>query len=194
MTPEQHLYLAVMRQAVADLVGGTREDVRIADLVRKDAIAFFTDRVGPWADMRAEVCEAINRDPDDVREAIIEALEGGDLPHLGHVRGANIEKSRALWRAQKSQSALIEAYRARHEAKQKVPAPKPAPAIASKPTRLPRIVKALPKPAPAPETPEVMPTTIPNRPVKETRRAAKPWLCPPRDPADDFWYGLATPA
>lgn len=193
MTPEQHLYFAVMKQAVADLVGGTKEEPHRAELVRKEAIAFFTDRVGPWADMRAEVCEAIDRDPDEVRAAIIEALDGGDLPYLGHMRGANIEKSRALWRAQKSQNALIEAYRAKHEAKQKVPAPKPAPDAASKSASLPRIVKALPETDPALAAPKAMPTT-PSRPIKETRRAAKPWLCPPRDPADDWLYGIATPA
>lgn len=193
MTPEQHLYFAVMKQAVADLVGGTKEEPHRAELVRKEAIAFFTDRIGPWADMRAEVCEAIDRDPDEVRAAIIEALDGGDLPHLGHMRGANIEKSRALWRAQKAQNALIEACRAKHEAKQKVPAPKPASDAASKSTRLPRIVKVVPQPEPTPSAPEPTPMP-PKRPVKETRRAAKPWLCPPRDPSDDWLYGIATPA
>lgn len=68
MTPEQYLYLSVCRQAVVDLVGGTREDPGQAELIRKDALAFFTDQSGKWADMRAEVCEAISRDPDDVRE------------------------------------------------------------------------------------------------------------------------------
>ena len=192
VTPEQALYLAVMRLAVSDLVGGTRDEPGRADLIRKDAIAFFTDSIGPWADMRAEVCEVIDRDPDEVRAAIIETLEGGDLPNLGHVRGQQIEKSRALWRAQKSQNALIEAHRAKHEAKLKSLA-KPAPVVASNPTRLPRIVRALPKPASPPPAKPMPPTSKTSR-VKETRRADKPWKCPPRAPEEDFWYGIAPSA
>jgi hypothetical protein len=183
MTPEQHLYLAVMKQAVADLVGGTKEEPHRAELVRKEAIAFFTDRVGLWADMRAEVCEAIDRDPDEVRAAIIEALDGGDLPHLGHMRGGNIEKSRDLWRAQKSQNALIEAFRAQQAAKRKPPAPKPAPPI---------IRKKRPTPAPVAAEPADLPLPLPpKRPIKETIRASKPWRTPPRAPEDDWLYGIA---
>lgn len=186
MTPEQHLYLAVCRQAVVDLVGGTREDPRQADLIRKDALSFFTDRDGPHAAMRAEVCEAINRDPDDVREAIILALETGNLPDLGRVRGDNLEKTRALWREKKKQEAMVEAFRAQQAAKRKPPAPKPAPIIVRKkrPTPLAVVVAdAPPMPLPIP----------PKGTIKPTRRAEKPWLCPPRDPADDWLYGI-TPA
>jgi hypothetical protein len=176
MTPEQHLYLAVCRQAVVDLVGGTREDPRQADLIRKDALSFFTDRDGPHAAMRAEVCEAINRDPDDVREAIILALETGNLPDLGRVRGDNLEKTRALWREKKKQEAMVEAFREQQAAKRKPPAPKPAPVI---------IRRKRPTPAP------IVAQAPPKGPIKPTRRAAKPWLCPPRDPADDWLYGIA---
>lgn len=165
-----------MKQAVADLVGGTKEEPQRADLVRKEAIAFFTDRAGPWADMRAEVCEAIDRDPDEVRGAIIEVLEGGDLPHLGHMRGENIEKSRALWRAQTSQNALIEAYRAKHVSKRPTSVPKPTPVT----------IRRM-RPTPVPVVAAVQPKGL----IKPTRRAAKPWLCPPRDPADDWLYGIA---
>lgn len=181
MIPEQHLYQAVMRQAVVDLVGGTREDECGADLIRKDAIAFFTDRVGRWADVRAEVCEAIERDPDEVRAAIIIFLEGGALPDLGRVRAANFEKSRALWRNKKAQDAMADAHRAQQAAKRKPAAPKPAPVIVRKKRPPPNTVPVAPEPSSE------------RRPlIKPTRRAAKPWLCPPRDPADDWLYGIVT--
>lgn len=123
----------------------------------------------------------INRDPDDVREAIILALETGNLPDLGRVRGDNLEKTRALWRAKKAQEAVADAYRAQQAAKRKPPAPKPAPII---------VRKKPPSPAPCvTAAPTDLPATPKKRRIKETVKAAKPWLCPPLAPEDWAAYG-----
>lgn len=178
---ETQLYIAVMKQAVVDLFAGTpsSSNPKEGDLIRREALAFLTDASGPWAAMRAEICLVIDRDPNEVRETITAILDGGDMPYLGDVRANGIDKARALWTDQKAFEAATHAARLRRRAerpKREAPA-LPPPASAS--------IPATPAPPPPP------PVTKSGR-IRETKRAAKPRLCPPRDPADDWLYGIAS--
>lgn len=180
---EQQLYIAVMKQAIVDLFAGSpsASNPKEGDLIRREALLFLTAPSGPWADMRSEIGLVIDRDPKEVRETIIAILEGGDMPYLGDVRATGVDKARALWAEQKAFEEAAHAERLRRRAerpKREVPA---LPPQAQKPTL------ALVAPAPRP----VPPMTKSGR-IKETKRAAKPWLCPPRDPADDWLYGIAS--
>ena len=181
---ETQLYLAVMKQAVVDLFAGTpsSSNPKEGDLIRREALAFLTDASGPWANMRAEICLVIDRDPNEVRETITAILDGGDMPYLGDVRANGLDKARALWTDQKAFEAAAHAERLRRRAERpKREAPSlPPPASASIPA-----TPALAAPPPPP------PVTKSGR-IRETKRAAKPWLCPPRDPADDWLYGIAS--
>jgi len=183
---EQQLYIAVMKQAIVDLFAGSpsASNPREGDLIRREALLFLTAPTGPWADMRAEIGLVIDRDPKEVRETIIAILEGGDMPYLGDVRATGVEKARALWVEQKAFEEAAHAERLRRRAerpKREVPAlPPPTPAA-----QKPALALVAPAPRPAP------PTTKSGR-IKETKRAAKPWLCPSRDPADDWLYGIAS--
>lgn len=181
---ETQLYLAVIKQAVVDLFAGTpsSSNPKEGDLIRREALAFLTDASGPWANMRAEICLVIDRDPNEVRETITAILDGGDMPYLGDVRATGVEKARAMWTDQKAHEAAAHAERLRRRAerpKREAPA-LPPPAFAS--------IPATPAPAAPPPPP---PVTKSGR-IRETKRAAKPWLCPPRDPADDWLYGIAS--
>lgn len=160
MTPEQHLYVAVMKQAVVDLFIGTpsSSNPREGDLIRRAALSFLTDASGPWAAMRAEICVDIDRDPDQVRDSIVAVLDGEDLPYLGDVRGNGLDKARAMWTEQKAREAEAQAERLRRKAENKQKAAPPADLTASV----------------APKTAR----------IKESRKAAKPWLCPPLAPED----------
>lgn len=187
---ETQLYLAVMKQAVIDLFAGSpsSSNPREGDLIRREALLFLTAPTGPWADMRAEIGLVIDRDPKEVRETIIAILEGGDMPYLGDVRATGVDKARALWAEQKAREVAAHAEREqrRIERPKKPDADEPA-----APPRLPRIVrKSVPHPAPVSAPPPPAPVTKSGR-TKETIKAAKPWLTPPRAPEDDFWYGLA---
>ncbi len=183
---EQQLYIAVMKQAIVDLFAGSpsASNPKEGDLIRREALLFLTAPTGPWADMRAEIGLVIDRDPKEVRETIIAILEGGDMPYLGDVRATGVEKARALWAEQKAFEEAAHAERLRRRAerpKREAPAlPPPTPAA-----QKPALALVVPTPRPAP------PMTKSGR-VKETKRAAKPWLCPPRDPADDWLYGIAS--
>ena len=183
---EQQLYIAVMKQAIVDLFAGSpsASNPKEGDLIRREALLFLTAPTGPWADMRAEIGLVIDRDPKVVRETIIAILEGGDMPYLGDVRATGVDKARALWAEQKAFEEAAHAERLRRRAerpKREVPAlPPPTPA-----TQKPTLALVAPTPRPAP------PMTKSGR-IKETKRAAKPWLCPPRDPADDWLYGIAS--
>lgn len=183
---EQQLYIAVMKQAIVDLFAGSpsASNPKEGDLIRREALLFLTAPTGPWADMRAEIGLVIDRDPKEVRETIIAILEGGDMPYLGDVRATGVEKARALWAEQKAFEEAAHAERLRRRAerpKREDPAlPPPTPAV-----QKPALALVAPAPRPAP------PMTKSGR-VKETKRAAKPWLCPPRDPADDWLYGIAS--
>lgn len=183
MTPEQHLYVAVMKQAVVDLFIGTpsSSNPREGDLIRRAALSFLTDASGPWAAMRAEICVDIDRDPDQVRDSIVAVLDGEDLPYLGDVRGNGLDKARAMWAEQKAREAAAQAERQRRKAEKKAAAPKPQ--IAAAP-----VAPAAPPPQPPPARSRNLGH------IKETTKAAKPWLTPPRSPEDDFWYGLASSA
>ena len=188
---ETQLYLAVMKQAIVDLFAGSpsASNPKEGDLIRREALLFLTAPTGPWADMRSEIGLVIDRDPKEVRETIIAILDGGDMPYLGDVRATGVEKARALWAEQKAFEEAAHAERLRRRAERpKKPAPAEPTGGADKP-RLPRIVrKAVPPPAPVALPPP--PVTKSGR-VKETRRAAKPWLCPPLDLAADGWlYGI----
>lgn len=183
---EQQLYIAVMKQAIVDLFAGSpsASNPKEGDLIRREALLFLTAPTGPWADMRAEIGLVIDRDPKEVRETIIAILEGGDMPYLGDVRATGVEKARALWAEQKAFEEAAHAERLRRRAerpKREAPALPPPTPSAQKPAL------ALVAPAPRPEPP----MTKSGR-IKETKRAAKPWLCPPRDPADDWLYGIAS--
>lgn len=183
---EQQLYIAVMKQAIVDLFAGSpsASNPKEGDLIRREALLFLTAPTGPWADMRAEIGLVIDRDPKEVRETIIAILEGGDMPYLGDVRATGVDKARALWAEQKAFEEAAHAERLRRRAerpKREVSAlPPPTPA-----TQKPTLALVAPTPRPAP------PMTKSGR-IKETKRAAKPWLCPPRDPADDWLYGIAS--
>ena len=189
---ETQLYLAVMKQAVVDLFAGTpsSSNPKEGDLIRREALAFLTDASGPWANMRAEICLVIDRDPNEVRETITAILDGGDMPYLGDVRANGIDKARALWTDQKAYEAAAHAERLRRRAERptKAAADEPAP----EQPRLPRIVTKKVAPSPAPATPPPPPPVTKSGRIRETKRAAKPWLCPPRDPADDWLYGIAS--
>lgn len=183
---EQQLYIAVMKQAIVDLFAGSpsASNPKEGDLIRREALLFLTAPTGPWADMRSEIGLVIDRDPKEVRETIIAILEGGDMPYLGDVRATGVEKARALWAEQKAFEEAAHAERLRRRAerpKREVPALPPPTPQAQKPT----LALVAPTPRPAP------PMTKSGR-IKETKRAAKPWLCPPRDPADDWLYGIAS--
>ena len=183
---EQQLYIAVMKQAIVDLFAGSpsASNPKEGDLIRREALLFLTAPTGPWADMRAEIGLVIDRDPKEVRETIIAILEGGDMPYLGDVRATGVEKARALWAEQKAFEEAAHAERLRRRAerpKREVPALPPPTPQAQRPTLA--LVDPTPRPAP--------PMTKSGR-IKETKRAAKPWLCPPRDPADDWLYGIAS--
>ena len=180
MTPEQHLYVAVMKQAVVDLFIGTpsSSNPHEGDLIRRDALAFLTDATGSWANMRAEICTVIDRDPDQVRDSIVAVFEGEDLPYLGDVRGNGLDKARAMWAEQTAREAAAQAERQRRKEEKKAAAPKPQ--IATAP-----VAPAAPPPQPPPARSRKLGH------IKETTKAAKPWLTPPRSPEDDFWYGLA---
>jgi hypothetical protein len=174
---ETQLYQAVLRQAVADLftdsaAGGAEEAKRN----RTEALLFLTNGSGPWAHMRAEVCLVIDRDPETVRENIIAILDGADLPAYGQIRGQGLEKARALWTEHRPRKAATPA---------PAPAARPAPVIVRKPR---------------PIAPAIVPKPVASQPAKPeqargkvitSKKAAKPWLCPPRDPADDWLYGIA---
>lgn len=174
---ETQLYQAVLRQAVADLFTDSAAcGVEEAKRNRKEALLFLTNGSRPWAHMRAEVCLVIDRDPNTVRENIIAILEGADLPAYGQIRGQGLEKARALWAEHRPRKAAAPA-----------PAPpaRPAPVIVRKPRPIAPVI--VPKPvAPQPAKPK---QTIGR--VSASKKAAKPWLCPPRDPADDWLYGIA---
>lgn len=183
---ETQLYIAVMKQAIVDLFAGSpsASNPKEGDLIRREALLFLTAPTGPWADMRAEIGLVIDRDPKEVRETIIAILEGGDMPYLGDVRATGVEKARALWAEQKAFEEAARAERLRRRAerpKRETPALPPPTPKAKKPT----LALVAPAPRPAP------PMTKSGR-IKETKRAAKPWLCPPRDPADDWLYGIAS--
>lgn len=183
---ETQLYIAVMKQAIVDLFAGSpsASNPKEGDLIRREALLFLTAPTGPWADMRAEIGLVIDRDPKEVRETIIAILEGGDMPYLGDVRATGVEKARALWAEQKAFEEAAHAERLRRRAerpKREVPALPPPTPSAQKPA----LALVAPAPRPAP------PMTKSGR-IKETKRAAKPWLCPPRDPADDWLYGIAS--
>jgi len=183
---ETQLYLAVMKQAIVDLFAGSpsASNPKEGDLIRREALLFLTAPTGPWADMRAEIGLVIDRDPKEVRETIIAILEGGDMPYLGDVRATGVEKARALWAEQKAFEEAAHAERLRRRAerpKREIPALPPPTPKAQKPA----LALVAPTPRPAP------PMTKSGR-VKETKRAAKPWLCPPRDPADGWLYGIAS--
>jgi hypothetical protein len=171
---EQQLYIAVMKQAIVDLFAGSpsASNPKEGNLIRREALLFLTAPTGPWADMRVEIGLVIDRDPKEVRETIIAILEGGDMPYLGDVRATGVEKARALWAEQKAFEEAAHAERLRRRAerpKREVPAlPPPTPA-----TQKPTLALVAPTPRPAP------PMTKSGR-IKETKRAAKPWLCPPR--------------
>ncbi len=186
---ETQLYIAVMKQAIVDLFAGSpsASNPKEGDLIRREALLFLTAPTGPWADMRAEIGLVIDRDPKEVRETIIAILEGGDMPYLGDVRATGVEKARALWAEQKAFEEAAHAERLRRRAERPkretpaLPPPKP-PAPKEKPT--------LALVAPAPQRPA--PPMTKSGQIRETKRAAKPWLCPPRDPADDWLYGIAS--
>lgn len=195
VTPEQHLFHACMKQVIVDLFAGTpsSSSAREGDLIRREALLFLTSSTGPWAASRAEICLVIDRDPDEVRETIVAILDGGEMPYLGDVRATGVEKARALWAEQKAHEAAAHVERE----KRRVSRPKPVPAEPAQddatPLRLPRIVrKVSPPPAPVAPPPPPPPVTKSGR-VKETRRAAKPWLCPPLDLEADGWlYGITS--
>ncbi len=180
---EQQLYIAVMKQAIVDLFAGSpsASNPKEGDLIRREALLFLTAPTGPWADMRAEIGLVIDRDPKEVRETIIAILEGGD------VRATGVEKARALWAEQKAFEEAAQAERLRRRAerpKREAPAlPPPKPPVPKQKPTLALVAPALQRPAP--------PMTKSGQ-IRETKRAAKPWLCPPRDPADDWLYGIAS--
>lgn len=186
---EQQLYIAVMKQAIVDLFAGSpsASNPKEGDLIRREALLFLTAPSGPWADMRSEIGLVIDRDPKEVRETIIAILEGGDMPYLGDVRATGVEKARALWAEQKAFEEAAHAERLRRRAerpKREAPAlPPPKPPVSKQKPTLALVALAPQRPAP--------PMTKSGR-IKETKRAAKPWLCPPRDPADDWLYGIAS--
>lgn len=188
---ETQLYHAVMKQAIVDLFAGSpsSSNPKEGDLIRREALLFLTAPSGPWADMRSEIGLVIDRDAKEVRETIIAILDGGDMPYLGEVRATGLDKARALWAEQKAREAAahVEREQRRIERPKKPAADKPAPGQ----PRLPRIVAKKVAPPPAPAAPPPPPPVTKSGQIRETKRAAKPWLCPPRDPADDFWYGLA---
>ncbi len=189
---ETQLYHACAKQAVVDLFAGTPSSsgVREGDLIRREALLFLTSPSGPWADMRAEICLVIDRDPNELRETIVAILEGGDMPYLGDVRAMGVDKARALWAEQKAREAAAHVEREQRRAER--PKRPEADETASAPPRLPRIVtkKVAPPPEPVAPPPPARRVTKSGR-VKETIKAAKPWLTPPRAPEDDWLYGIS---
>lgn len=164
MTPEQHLFFAVMRQSLVDLFIGTpsSSNPQEGDLIRREALAFFTDATGGWARSRQHICTIIDRDHDAVRLSIIAILEGAELPYMGDVRGNGLEKARALWAEQKDREAAAQAERLRRAAPKAV-----APPVAHAAPVAPKMAR-----------------------IKESRKAAKPWLCPPLAPEDWAAYDV----
>lgn len=169
MTPEQQLVLAIIKQSVVDLWIGTpvATNPEEASTARWEAMLFLTQERGGWQKRRDELCSLVDLDPDHIRRETISVLEGAPLPHYSDMRGNGIEMARALWAKEKARHAAANAARQRTRTK-------PVRQIDEQPTE---------RPANCPPS---------TSPVKETRRAAKPWLCPPRDPADDWLYGIAS--
>lgn len=114
--PEELLIYAILSRAILDLFGPTTLASNQAEgkKSRYEAIRFLTDHSGAWAKRRAELCDAIGFNGDDVRARVVRVLEG-DTKALDHYEGRgslnHVEEARELWEREKDARARTDAQR-----------------------------------------------------------------------------------
>ncbi len=100
-SPEVKLGFAIIARAVTDLFIGASNEPSQKDAIRHEALRFLTDASGPWAESRRDFCLICNFDPDQVRERMIDILEGLADMHFGHDGRqqllSRLDDTRALW-------------------------------------------------------------------------------------------------
>ncbi|PIE13500.1 MAG: hypothetical protein CSA68_11630 [Rhodobacterales bacterium] len=100
--PETDLILAVLGRAILDLfgsVGLTSNDTE-KDNARRDAFFFLTEKTGPWARRRRDLCDAVGIDGDDMRDRVVRVLDGDALALDAYEARSlltHIGEARALW-------------------------------------------------------------------------------------------------
>ena len=128
-SPELRLVRAIIAQAVQDAFASTGSDsTHDTDAEnRKAAIAFLTAPDGAHARHRNDLCELAGFDGTRLRKRVIAVLEGEDLANLFDDTRRNkdfLARARAIWAAQKMDSAAQEAAHADWLARRKADAEK----------------------------------------------------------------------
>ena len=135
-SPHMELLGEVMARALTDLfVIEAQAEPGDAYRAHYEAVRFWTDQTGGWAQSRESICLALDKDPDRLRAMVIDLLEervNPDLPQ-SMTRGS-FKTARAIWAEIKAEAARDAAMRrwakdhkVRATRKPVVPAPEPSP-------------------------------------------------------------------
>ena len=99
--PEADLIISILSQAISDLFGTAHSSEKNRDLVRREALAFLTQKHGGWANRRNELCSLIGIESDAMRSRVIRVLNGDTLglqAYAGTGIMSNVDEARRMWK------------------------------------------------------------------------------------------------
>ncbi|MEP6018220.1 MAG: hypothetical protein ABJ251_07025 [Paracoccaceae bacterium] len=110
---QRQLFAAILAQVVADLFSAiATNNAQKASNIRADALKWLTVEVGPVAEDRSIVCNAIDVDPDLIRATTIKILEAyNPVSERDERRLSHVHLAREMWDARKEVAARGEALR-----------------------------------------------------------------------------------
>ena len=122
--PEHALIIAILGRAVLDLFGACpASNSDEAENARHEALVFLTASSGGWANRRRELCDVVGIDGDDMRDRVVQILEGASISLAAfdaRNTHTNVDKARQCWAHEKAAPTRQQA--AREEQARKVKA------------------------------------------------------------------------